>query len=390
MPMPLLRRIHASLPFPPLHHHHRHLRLHGSLRLLPTRATPPTGRRRRSALAIPPRASVDPAMAAADGDSGGGEGRRGVVARVGEALSLGFPVWVGSACLVALWRPRAFLWVGRSSQIVGITLTMLGMGMTLTLDDLRAALLMPKELAAGFVLQYTVMPLSGFLVSKLLNLPSYYAAGLILVACCPGGTASNIVTYLARGNVALSVLMTAASTFAAAVMTPLLTSKLAGQFVAVDPMGLFMSTVQVVLAPVLLGAILNQYCSGLVELVSPFMPFVAVATVAILCGSAIAQNASAILSSGLQVVLSVCCLHASGFFFGYVLARMLGIDVSSSRTISIEVGMQNSVLGVMLAGQHFSNPLTAVPCAVSSICHSVYGSILAGIWRCTPPKDQKD
>nr|CAD1840941.1 unnamed protein product [Ananas comosus var. bracteatus] len=172
-------------------------------------------------------------------------------------------------------------------------------------------------------------------------------------------------------------------------MTPLLTSKLAGQFVAVDPMGLFMSTVQVVLAPVLLGAILNQYCSGLVELVSPFMPFVAVATVAILCGSAIAQNASAILSSGLQVVLSVCCLHASGFFFGYVLARMLGIDVSSSRTISIEVGMQNSVLGVMLAGQHFSNPLTAVPCAVSSICHSVYGSILAGIWRCTPPKDQK-
>ncbi|KAL5682619.1 hypothetical protein ACJX0J_009004, partial [Zea mays] len=203
------------------------------------------------------------------------------------------------------------------------------MGMTLTLDDLKTTLLMPKELAAGFILQYTVMPLSGFFVSKLLKLPSHYAAGLILVACCPGGTASNIVTYLARANVALSVLMTAASTFAAAFMTPLLTSKLAGQYVAVDPMGLFVSTSQVVLAPVLLGALLNQYCNGLVQLVSPLMPFIAVAAVAVLCGNAIAQNASAVLASGSQVVLSVGCLHASGFFFGYVLSRVLGIDTSS-------------------------------------------------------------
>ncbi|KAJ3687323.1 hypothetical protein LUZ61_016487 [Rhynchospora tenuis] len=346
---------------------------------------------------LTPCASADPALGGGDGDgdakgstvSGSGTGRD-VIVRIGEVLSLGFPLWVASACALALWRPPSFLWVGREAQILGITLTMLGMGMTLTLEDLRSALLMPKELATGFVLQYTVMPLSGLLVSKLLNLPSHYAAGLILVACCPGGTASNIVTYLARGNVALSVLMTAASTVAAAVMTPFLTSKLAGQFVAVDPKGLFMSTVQVVLAPVLAGALLNQYCNSFVYIVSPLMPFVAVATVAILCGSAIAQNAAAILSSGSLVVLAVFCLHGCGFFFGYILARMLGIDVSSSRTISIEVGMQNSVLGVVLATQHFGNPLTAVPCAVSSICHSVYGSILAGIWRCMPPTDKRD
>ncbi|KAG0466848.1 hypothetical protein HPP92_018428 [Vanilla planifolia] len=254
-----------------------------------------------------------------------------------------------------------------------------GMGMTLTLNDFRAAFLMPKELAAGFLLQYTVMPFSGYFVSKLLKLPSYYAAGLILVACCPGGTASNIVTYLARGNVALSVLMTAASTFASAIMTPFLTSKLAGQFVAVDPAGLFISTVQVVLAPVLIGAVLNQYCNNLVKFVSPVMPFIAVATVAILCGSAIAQSASAILASGVQVVLAVFSLHVSGFFFGYAFAKLLGIDESSTRTISIEVGMQNSVLGVVLASKHFGNPLTAVPCAVSSICHSVCGSALAAV-----------
>ncbi|KAJ6819725.1 putative sodium/metabolite cotransporter BASS1, chloroplastic [Iris pallida] len=323
-----------------------------------------------------------------EGIDGGGEpttNARQLIERLGELLSLGFPIWVASACLLALRKPSSFLWVGKNWQILGISLTMLGMGMTLTLADLRTALLMPKELFAGFLLQYTVMPLSGFFVSKLLKLPSHYAAGLILVSCCPGGTASNIVTYLARGNVALSVLMTAASTFSAAVMTPFLTSKLAGQFVAVDPVGLFISTVQVVLAPVILGAALNQYCNDLVELVSPVMPFIAVATVAILCGSAIAQNASAILSSGFQVVVAVCSLHASGFFFGYFFSRMLGIDDSSSRTISIEVGMQNSVLGVVLATQHFPNPLSAVPCAVSSICHSIYGSALAGIWRCLPP-----
>nr|KYP57152.1 putative sodium-dependent transporter yocS [Cajanus cajan] len=267
---------------------------------------------------------------------------------------------------------------------------MLGMGMTLTLDDLRGALSMPKEVLSGFVLQYSVMPLSGFLVSKLLNLPSHYAAGLILVGCCPGGTASNIVTYLARGNVALSVIMTAASTISAVIMTPFLTAKLAGKYVAVDASGLLISTLQVVLFPVLAGAFLNQYFQPIVKIVSPLMPPLAVATVAILCGNAISQSSSTILMSGGQVVLASSLLHASGFFFGYVLARMLGLDVSSSRTISIEVGMQNSVLGVVLATKHFGDPLTTVPCAVSSVLHSIFGSILAGIWRHTVPAEVKD
>ncbi|KAL2496559.1 putative sodium/metabolite cotransporter BASS1 [Forsythia ovata] len=304
---------------------------------------------------------------------------------VGEAVSTAFPLWVALGCLLGLVKPSSFNWVKPQWTVMGITLTMLGMGMTLTFDDLRGALAMPKELFSGFMLQYSVMPLSAFFVSKLLNLPSYYAAGLILVGCCPGGTASNIVTYIARGNVALSVLMTALSTLSAVVMTPFLTAKLAGQYVAVDAAGLFMSTLQVVLLPVLAGAFLNQYFQSFVKIVSPLMPPIAVSTVAVLCGNAIAQSSSAILISGRQVVLAVALLHASGFFFGYVLSRMLRLDVSSSRTISIEVGMQNSVLGVVLATQHFGNPLTAVPCAVSSVCHSIFGSALAGIWRRSIP-----
>ncbi|KAI3996828.1 hypothetical protein MKX01_021104 [Papaver californicum] len=329
----------------------------------------------------PRKSSNSSVTETADGDHG--RSFRGWIELLAEVLSTAFPIWVALGCLLGLLKPTSFNWVTPKLTQIGLPLTMLGMGMTLTFDDLRGALSMPKEVLCGFFLQYSIMPLSAFLVSKLLNLPSYYAAGLILVGCCPGGTASNIVTYIARGNVALSVLMTAASTISAVVMTPFLTAKLAGQFVAVDATGLLMSTLQVVLLPVLLGALLNQYCQSFVKTVSPVMPPIAVATVAVLCGNAIAQNASAILSSGRQVVLAACLLHACGFFFGYVLARLCKVDVSSARTISIEVGMQNSVLGVVLAGQHFGNPLTAVPCAVSSVCHSIFGSVLAGIWRCT-------
>ncbi|CAH8320214.1 unnamed protein product [Eruca vesicaria subsp. sativa] len=309
---------------------------------------------------------------------------------LGEAVSTAFPIWVSLGCLFGLMRPSAFNWVTPDLTIIGLTITMLGMGMTLTLDDLRGALKMPKELFAGFVLQYSVMPLSAFLVSKLLNLPSHYAAGLILVGCCPGGTASNIVTYIARGNVALSVLMTAASTLSAVIMTPLLTAKLAKQYVAVDALGLVKSTLQVVLLPVLAGAFLNQYFQRVVKFVTPLMAPIAVGTVAILCGTAIGQNASAILTSGKQVVLACALLHISGFLFGYLFSRLLGIDVASSRTVSIEVGMQNSVLGLVLAAEHFGNPLTAVPCAVSSVCHSIIGSVLAGVWRRSAPKQLED
>ncbi|KAJ4832209.1 putative sodium/metabolite cotransporter bass1, chloroplastic [Turnera subulata] len=309
---------------------------------------------------------------------------------VNEAISNLFPIWVTLGCLLGLLKPELFRWVTPILTIILLSITMLGMGMTLTLRDLSTAFAMPKELISGFVLQYSIMPISGFVVSKLLHLPPYYAAGLILVGCCPGGTASNIVTYLARGNVALSVLMTAASTLAAVIMTPFLTAKLAGQYVAVDARALLMSTLQVVLLPVLSGAILNQYFNGLVKFVSPLMPTIAVATVGLLCGTAIAQSASAILASGRQVVLASSLLHVSGFFFGYVFSRMLGLDLASSRTVSIEVGMQNSVLGVVLATQHFGNPLTAVPCAVSSVCHSVIGSLLAGYWRGSVPAKKKE
>ncbi|KAI3774921.1 hypothetical protein L1987_49484 [Smallanthus sonchifolius] len=354
----------------------------------PHKTNPTWNYRTNSRYFLPPLLCSNSSNTLGASDDSGGN-LRGLVEAVGEVISTAFPIWVALGCFLGLVRPESYNWVQPKWTMMGITFTMLGMGMTLTFDDLKGALAMPKELLTGFCLQYSIMPLSGFFVSKILNLPSYYAAGLILVGCCPGGTASNIVTYIARGNVALSVLMTAASTVSAVVMTPFLTAKLAGQYVAVDARGLLVSTLQVVLLPVLVGAFLNQYFKGVVKFVSPLIPPIAVATVAVLCGNAIAQSSSAILMSGQQVVLAAVLLHMSGFFFGYVFSRILGVDVSSSRTISIEVGMQNSVLGVVLATQHFGNPLTAVPCAVSSVCHSILGSALAGIWRRMQPESQE-
>ncbi|MCO5553438.1 hypothetical protein L7F22_006959 [Adiantum nelumboides] len=298
-----------------------------------------------------------------------------------ELLSSAFPIWVALACAAALAKPNAFAWIRGGWQIFGLTITMLGMGMTLSFEDFGAAFSMPKELLAGVLLQYTVMPSAGAFFSHLFQLPPHYAAGLVLVACCPGGTASNVVTYLSRGNVALSVIMTSVSTFLAVVMTPFLTAKLAGQYVAVDATALFVSTLQVVLLPVLGGVAMAHYFPKFVSRISPIAPLVAIIAVAGLCASAIAQNSQAILSSGGQILLAVCCLHAAGFFFGYLLSRFLGFQDSIARTISIEVGMQNSVLGVVLANQHFSNPLSAVPCAVSSVCHSILGSFIAAMWR---------
>ncbi|KAG5114095.1 hypothetical protein JHK82_037364 [Glycine max] len=299
----------------------------------------------------------------------------------GEVLSTGFPLWVTIASVLGLMKPSYFNWVTPKLSIMGLNIIMLGMGMTLTLDDLRGVLAMPKEVLSGFLIQYSVMPLSGFLISKLLNLPSHSAAGLILLGCCPGGTASNIITYLARANVALSVIMTTASTISAMIMTPLLTAKLAGKYVAVDAPGLLISTLQVVLVPVLAGAFLNQFFQPIVKFVSPLMPPIAVITVAILCGNAIGQSSSAILASGGQVILATFLLQASGFFFGYLFARLLRLDVSSSRTISSQVGMKNCVLQIVLATKHFGDPLSAVPGALAIVNQSIIGSILAGIWR---------
>lgn len=298
-----------------------------------------------------------------------------------------FPVWVVIGGAVALVHPTWFTWFSGPWITWGLAVIMLGMGITLTVEDCRRVLRMPRAVGIGFVGQYLIMPVLGWSIARGLKLETPFAVGLILVSCCPGGTASNVVTYLAQANVALSVLMTMCSTMAAVVMTPLLTKWLAGHYVPVDAAGLFWSTVQIVLAPVVIGVTLNRYVPRAVKVVLPVAPLVSVLTIVMICASIIGSNAGPLRQSGGVLLLAVFLLHAGGFGLGYVFSYLLRGDTLTNRTISIEVGMQNSGLGAALAKTHFSAmPLAPLPCALSATFHSVIGSLLAGYWRLRPVK----
>jgi BASS family bile acid:Na+ symporter len=302
-----------------------------------------------------------------------------------ERLANAFPLWVAAACGLALVEPRLFAWFHDRLIVVGLGLIMLGMGMTLTLADFARVASRPVAVVAGFVAQFTIMPAAAWAIARAFDLPTPFAVGLILVGCCPGGTASNVVTYIARADVALSVTMTTCSTLAAVALTPLLTQVYAGTLVEVDTLGLLVSTLQVVVLPVAAGVLLNRFAPAVVERVLPVAPLASVLVIALVCGSIIGQNAAAVRESGPRLLAAIMLVHSIGFALGYGFARACGLPVVAARTISIETGMQNSGLGVVLARKHFAaEPLTAVPGAISALVHSVLGSLLAAVWRLRP------
>ena len=310
------------------------------------------------------------------------------MARVFSILTNLFPVWVTVCCVVAMFKPAWFTWFGGPAIGWGLAVIMLGMGITLRFDDFLKVAKTPRPILLGVAAQFLIMPALGWSIARGFSLERDLAVGLILVSCCPGGTASNVVAYLARANVALSVLMTMCSTFVAIFMTPVLTKALAGTLVEVSASGLFLSTVKVVLAPVVIGMALHHASPKIVRAVTPVSPFVSVVAIVLICASIIGANAEAVRESALKLLAAVFLLHCFGFALGYLTGRFFGYGPTIRRTVSIEVGMQNSGLGSVLATTHFV-PLTAVPCSISAAFHSVIGSILAGIWRMRPDKSDK-
>jgi BASS family bile acid:Na+ symporter len=298
-----------------------------------------------------------------------------------------FPVWVVLGGVLALFQPQWFIWFSGEFITWGLAVIMLGMGITLSVDDFKAVLKMPGAGAVGFGAQYVIMPFLGWAIAHGFKLEPPLAVGLILVSCCPGGTASNVVTFLARANLALSVLMTMCSTFGAIVMTPLLTKWLAGTYVPVDAWGLFLSTLKIVFAPLMLGVALNRYAPRFVRRILPVAPLVSVLVITLICASIIGSSAEPLKHSGGRLLLAVFTLHAAGFGLGYGFARLLRFAPVNCRTVAIEVGMQNSGLGAALAKAHFAQmPLAPLPAAISATFHSVIGSVLAGVWRLFPPR----
>lgn len=291
-----------------------------------------------------------------------------------------FPLWVFLGSAIAMIYPPSFTWFSGPLIPAGLAVIMLGMGLTLTIEDFKRILEKPVPVFLGILLQFAVMPFLGWSIGILFELNDTLAAGLILVACCPGGTASNVIAFLARADVALSVSMTAVSTMSAVILTPVLTAFYIGNRVEVDAMGLFLSTLFVVIGPVVTGLLLNRYAGRWIKPIQSISPVFAVIAIVLIVSSIIGSSKETILVSGLMMIAAVVLMHTGGFLLGFFLSKPVA-DVQSSRTISIEVGMQNSGLGAYLARAHFTDPLTAVPSAISSLTHSILGSIAAAFWR---------
>lgn len=297
-----------------------------------------------------------------------------------------YPVWLIAFATIGLIRPETLQWFRGPWVVWALSLVMLGMGLTLKAEDFQRLLRMPGSIALGFLAHYTIMPLSGWAVARLLHLDAGFALGLILVASCPSGTASNVISFLARANVALAVTVTLASTLLAFLMTPFWCKTLAGAYVPVDAAKLCLSTLQIAVAPVLLGVGCNWRFPRAVARISRFGPIVSVLALMFITGGIVAQNAPAVLANAGKLALAAVLLHVLGFGVGYLLAKILGHPEDVARTISIEVGMQNGGLAATLAGKNFpTQPMAAVPAVFSALVQTLLGSLAASYWRARPP-----
>lgn len=302
-------------------------------------------------------------------------------------FSAAFPLWIVIGCAWAWARPENWTWFKDWIE-PGLGLIMLGMGLTLRVSDFSAVARQPGTVAAGVAAQFIIMPASGWLVAKVFSLQPALALGLILVSCCPGGTASNVICYLARANVALSVLMTMCSTFAAIALTPVLTKLLAGKVLPVDAWALFQSMLTVVLLPLVFGIAVNtgvgklKHPERVRRWVDAIGPVMSVAVIVLIVSCIVALKKDLIAAAALPLFVSVFVLHALGFGVGYAVMWLFKKDVAMRRTVSIEVGMQNSGLGAALATKHFAEfALAPVPAAISAVYHCIIGSVLAAVWR---------
>ena len=297
-----------------------------------------------------------------------------------------YPVWLVGLSVIAFFQPSVMLWFGPDWIFWSLAGSMLGMGLTLSVEEFKAIARMPGSVALGFVAQYTIMPLAGWATAKMLRLEPGLAVGIILVASCPGGMASNMITYLARANVALSVVLTLFSTLLAFFFTPMWTSKLAGQYVPVDAWGLCKSALQLTIAPVLVGVLIRWKMPRTADRIGLAGPTIAVVAFVGVTGGIVAASAEAIARNFGVLALAAFVLHILGFGVGYLVPKMLRYPESVARTVSIEVGMQNGGMAASLARLHFSSmPLAAAAGVFSGVMQNILGGIAAAIWKRRTP-----
>ena len=286
------------------------------------------------------------------------------------------------AALLALAFPSALQQIRPTVINPMLGVIMFGMGLTLNLQDFKIVFSRPKDVVIGCLAQFTVMPLLAWGLAWAFNLDEALALGVVLVGCCPGGTASNVITYLAKGDLALSVGMTGVSTLLAPLLTPLLTWALAGKSVNVDVVGMLLSILWVVILPIVAGLIVKWLWPKFTENTIDYLPALSSIVIALIVAIIIAANANKLMAGGLIIVVVVMLHNICGLSLGYLIGRVLGLAGAKRKAISIEVGMQNSGLASSLATIHFAAyPLATIPGAIFSVWHNISGAMVAYLYR---------
>lgn len=282
------------------------------------------------------------------------------------------------ASIIAFFRPNSFLWVVPNMNTI-LGFIMFGMGMTLKRDDFTLIIKRPKDVVLGTLAQYIIMPLGAFLVVKIFNLPGEIAVGLILLGACPGGVTSNVMSFIAKGDVALSVTFTTIATLLAPIVTPSFILLFAGQWVQIDALGMFISITKVVIVPILLGGICHRFFSKLTEKGIRILPSVSGLAMVFLVGGIVSANADKLTFSVIIVALTVIIHNILGYIGGYIAATKIGFNEEKKRVLSIETGMKNATLATTLAMAHFA-PQAAIAPAIAGIWHAFSVSVLANYW----------
>ena len=283
---------------------------------------------------------------------------------------------------LALFVPSSCLWIQTSWVNYLLMIVMFGMGLTLKIEDFALVFTRPKDIIIGCIAQFTIMPILAFLLGKAFGLEAALLAGVILVGTCPGGTSSNVITYLSDGDVALSVGMTAVNTLLAPFLTPMITYLFLHQTVEVNILSMFISIVKVVIIPIGLGFIINKFWGKYTQKIVTILPVVSVIAITLIVAAVVSHNSEKIMTTGV-VVFAVVILHnLCGYGCGYGLGKLLGLPMSKKKALSIEIGMQNSGLATTLAGTAFPDlAMATVPGAIFSVWHNISGAILANIYR---------
>ncbi|MBK4727786.1 ketopantoate/pantoate/pantothenate transporter PanS [Pantoea agglomerans] len=289
-----------------------------------------------------------------------------------------FPLWAVLLSVAAYYTPTTFTGMGPYVPYL-LMLIMFGMGVTLNVGDFKRVLTRPAPVIAGTFLHYLVMPLAAWGLAKLFHMPPDLAAGMILVGSVASGTASNVMIYLAKGDVALSVTISSVSALVGVFATPLLTKFYVDTHIQVDVVGMLLSIVKIVVVPISLGLVIHHTMNGVVKRIEPYLPAFSMVCILLIISAVVAGSQGFIGSVGLMVIVAVILHNAIGLLGGYWGGKLFGFDESTCRTLALEVGMQNSGLAAALGKMYFS-PLAALPGALFSVWHNLSGSLLAGYW----------